>query len=125
MPNEILCTENLTPWIKLLPCGKSRGLGQLFRNTHRLIESHYFMANLHFRPVDLLARRFELVQTLSLVYSTELTTKQRAVDDIEWTLNSIFKRKLESTCPAANSSNVFIRQNKNGVGFYLTFKRLF
>ncbi len=144
MPNEILCTENLTPWIKLLPCGKSRGLAQLFSTTHRLIESHYFMANLHFKKVCnvssiLLTKkispltffkqihfhkkdeircdsyRFKLTQTLTVVYNTELATKQRVPENIEWTLDSIFKKRLTNTCPAANSSNVFIRQGKNGV----------
>ena len=49
IPNEIVCTENLTPWIKLLPCGKNKGLSQLLKNSPKLFESHYFMASLHFK----------------------------------------------------------------------------
>merc|ERR1719199_1458808 len=26
LPYEPICTENLTPWLKLLPCGRHRGL---------------------------------------------------------------------------------------------------
>mmetsp|Transcript_10595 Transcript_10595/g.31114 ORF Transcript_10595/g.31114 Transcript_10595/m.31114 type:complete len:565 (-) Transcript_10595:167-1861(-) len=29
LPQEPLCTENLTPWLKLLPCGRHRGLAAL------------------------------------------------------------------------------------------------
>merc|ERR1711937_715909 len=29
LPYEPVCTENLTPWLKLLPCGKRRGLAAL------------------------------------------------------------------------------------------------
>ncbi|CAK9095461.1 unnamed protein product [Durusdinium trenchii] len=29
LPYEPVCTENLTPWLKLLPCGRHRGLGAL------------------------------------------------------------------------------------------------
>lgn len=53
MPNEIVCTENLTPWLKLLPCGNYKGLAQLFKNSPRLFESHYFMASVHFKKTCL------------------------------------------------------------------------
>merc|ERR1740130_944983 len=29
LPYEPVCTENLTPWLKLLPCGRHRGLAAL------------------------------------------------------------------------------------------------
>ena len=29
LPGENVCTENLTPWKKLLPCGGKRGIGSL------------------------------------------------------------------------------------------------
>lgn len=51
IPNEIVCTENLTPWIKLLPCAKSKGLAQLFKTAPKLFESHYFMINLNFKRI--------------------------------------------------------------------------
>lgn len=51
IPNEIVCTENLTPWLKLLPCGKHKGLAQLFKSSPKLFESHYFMTSLHFKSV--------------------------------------------------------------------------
>lgn len=29
LPKEPLCTENLTPWLKLMPCGDAAGLASL------------------------------------------------------------------------------------------------
>jgi phosphatidylinositol glycan class T len=29
LPKEPLCTENLTPWLKLMPCGDAGGLASL------------------------------------------------------------------------------------------------
>lgn len=49
IPNEIVCTENLTPWIKLLPCAKSKGLATLFKNSPKLLDSHHFMTSLNFK----------------------------------------------------------------------------
>lgn len=31
LPREALCTENLTPWLKLLPCGDRAGLASILR----------------------------------------------------------------------------------------------
>jgi hypothetical protein len=38
MPSEAVCTENLTPWMKLLPCRDQSGLGKLL-NPVRLYDS--------------------------------------------------------------------------------------
>ena len=63
VPNEIVCTENLTPWIKLLPCGKHRGLGKLFTNPYKLFEAHYVSTNLHYKKICLVGHR--VVETVS------------------------------------------------------------
>lgn len=49
IPNEIVCTENLTPWLKLLPCGRNKGIAQLFKNWPKLFESQYLLAGLNFK----------------------------------------------------------------------------
>lgn len=48
IPNEIVCTENLTPWVKLLPC-TNKGIAQLLKNPPKLFESHYLLLGLHFK----------------------------------------------------------------------------
>lgn len=39
-PSESVCTENLTPFLKLLPCKGRSGLATLL-NPHRLFDSHW------------------------------------------------------------------------------------
>lgn len=46
MPREAVCTENLTPWVKLLPCRDQRGLAALL-NPLKLFDSHYHSMKLH------------------------------------------------------------------------------
>lgn len=41
LPRENLCTENLTPWKKLLPCYDRAGLAKLL-NAIKLLSAHYF-----------------------------------------------------------------------------------
>lgn len=50
LPRENVCTENLTPWKKLLPCGEQGGLARLL-NAIKLLSSHYFSLALNVRPI--------------------------------------------------------------------------
>ena len=50
LPSEIVCTENLTPWKKLLPCGSKAGLASLF-NAVKLQDTTYHSLGIHFRPI--------------------------------------------------------------------------
>ncbi len=49
IPNEIVCTENLTPWLKLLPCGRNKGIAELFKHIQKLFESQYLLVDLSFK----------------------------------------------------------------------------
>ena len=53
IPNEIVCTENLTPWVKLLPCTTNKGIAQLFKSPPKLFEAHYLLLGLHFKKTCL------------------------------------------------------------------------
>jgi hypothetical protein len=37
LPHEPICTENLTPWLKLLPCQGRAGTGLVLSNRSRLL----------------------------------------------------------------------------------------
>jgi len=41
LPQEAVCTENLTPWLKLLPCGDKEGLATLLRSRQRLFSARF------------------------------------------------------------------------------------
>ena len=51
LPRENLCTENLTPWKKLLPCKNRRGLAVLLSSGHMQKYSVYFSIGLELKPV--------------------------------------------------------------------------
>lgn len=48
LPQEAICTENLTPWTKLLPCRGRKGIGSLLVATN-LFNSQFISLSLDFR----------------------------------------------------------------------------
>lgn len=48
LPQEAICTENLTPWTKLLPCRSRKGLGSLLVATN-IFNSLFISLSLDFR----------------------------------------------------------------------------
>ena len=50
LPHEAVCTENLTPWKKLLPCFSKAGLASLLNAGH-LFNTNYFSLALDLRPI--------------------------------------------------------------------------
>ena len=67
MPNEIVCTENLTPWIKLLPCSKTNGLAKLLKSPHKLFDSNYLSVGLFFKKVKKVCLYFFIILILEYV----------------------------------------------------------
>ena len=60
LPSEVVCTENLTPWIKLLPCGKYKGLAQLLTNPSKLFDSSYNSIGIHFKHICLVRNNYSV-----------------------------------------------------------------
>lgn len=50
LPGEAVCSENVTPWSKLLPCKNLAGLASLLRPTS-LFRSNYIALKMTFRRV--------------------------------------------------------------------------
>ncbi|KAK7878621.1 hypothetical protein WMY93_030457 [Mugilogobius chulae] len=71
LPREIVCTENLTPWKKLLPCGSKAGLAVLMKS-EKLFHSSFHSEAVHIRPVcgnhQCTTTSWELRQTLDVVF---------------------------------------------------------
>lgn len=55
LPREVVCTENLTPWKKLLPCSSKAGLSVLLK-ADRLFHTSYHSQAVHMRPVCRVSR---------------------------------------------------------------------
>ncbi|ESO86516.1 hypothetical protein LOTGIDRAFT_128945 [Lottia gigantea] len=107
LPREIVCTENLTPWKKLLPCNTKVGLGSLFKAI-KLYDANYHSLGLHVRPVcrnsECKETSIELSQSLSVVFDPVTSN---------WSLKKIFGDFLSSRCPLTTSSKIFVDITSN------------
>ncbi|CAH8445960.1 unnamed protein product [Schistosoma margrebowiei] len=108
LPGEALCSENLTPWTKYLPCKSFSGLGSLLRSTS-LFKSNYNTMTIGVRRVclDLECHEIglELMETLTVVFDRSLLFAKRTSP---WSIKSILGSEFKGLCDAANTSRVFI-----------------
>ncbi|XP_065892482.1 GPI transamidase component PIG-T-like isoform X2 [Dysidea avara] len=106
MPWETVCTENLTPWKKLLPCEAKAGLAQLLL-ADKLFNNLYHSLGLHLVTNCLdegcTNVGLQLQMTLTLVHNP--TTLN---DVTEWSLQQQYGTRLKSSCPLATASTVYI-----------------
>ncbi|KAL5021161.1 hypothetical protein ScPMuIL_000316 [Solemya velum] len=107
LPREVVCTENLTPWKKLLPCGSKTGLASLF-NSMKLYDGNYHSLGIHVRPICrnrlCVSEALELKQTLTFVYDPTLRSRGYQT----WDFTSVYGRPLSSRCPLASNSKVYV-----------------
>uniref|UniRef100_A0A4X2JTN6 Phosphatidylinositol glycan anchor biosynthesis class T n=1 Tax=Vombatus ursinus TaxID=29139 RepID=A0A4X2JTN6_VOMUR len=113
LPREVVCTENLTPWKKLLPCSSKAGLSVLLK-AERLFHTSYHSQAVHIRPVcrdaHCVSVSWELRQTLTVVFDA-YTTGQGKKD---WSLFRMFSRTITEACPLASQSYVYVDISRNG-----------
>ncbi|KAI5069341.1 hypothetical protein GOP47_0015642 [Adiantum capillus-veneris] len=117
LPREAVCTENLTPWLKLLPCRDKAGLAALL-DRPTIYKGLYHSLRLYIRCYDFEEHRGVgnqkgtlLQQTLTLVIAPSETpipgdVKQRLQPS--WSLSSLFGRHLTGRCLLAKSSAIFL-----------------
>ncbi|CAK0843933.1 unnamed protein product [Prorocentrum cordatum] len=97
LPYEPVCTENLTPWLKLLPCGRHRGLAALLD------------------PLEVAASPLKSLSLVASVSESSQHVQLRASLDVVLPLQS--GRGLAAwsgereflQCPAAASTRVLVR----------------
>uniref|UniRef100_A0A8C6ZMR6 Phosphatidylinositol glycan anchor biosynthesis class T n=1 Tax=Nothoprocta perdicaria TaxID=30464 RepID=A0A8C6ZMR6_NOTPE len=107
LPREVVCTENLTPWKKLLPCGSKAGLAVLLK-AERLFHSSYHSQAVHIRPIcrdaSCQAVSWELRQTLTVVFENFSGTQGKK----DWSLFKMFSRTITEACPLASQSKIYV-----------------
>lgn len=118
LPREIVCTENLTPWKKLLPCESSRGFSSLL-NSRMIHNTNYHSIGIHVRNVckstDCSAVNLEIKQTVSLVYDYKI------IGGNDWSFRKLFGQGLPGACPLSSGSKVFVDVTSNDTNsFQLT-----
>jgi len=110
LPKENVCTENLTPWKKLLPCKAKRGLSILLNSGVVQKHSSYQSLILKIRPVcqtpDCDSVSTELSQSISLVFDPAVYNGQ--AENTDWNLKHLFGIGVGTACPMADTSQIFV-----------------
>ncbi|PRT54812.1 GPI transamidase component GPI16 [Wickerhamiella sorbophila] len=139
LPAEPVCTENLTPFIKLLPCKSRAGIASLL-DGHQLFDSQWQTMSV---DVDHIGDRLRLTQVVSNVIDVphmqrrrrdplprpepyaDLICKERewSADYIclpddprsaNWVISEIFDKELAPACPlAGDGPHVFVEASDN------------
>jgi len=118
LQHEGVCTENLTPWIKLLPCQSKMGIAGLLNN-YKLFDTNYYSMMAHLIPIcidsECKQKQLQLTQIISTVFDTKRIGKTKS-----WSLESLFSRKIKSYCPVSTNSKIKIelKDNKNESNYY-------
>lgn len=119
--DESLCTENLTPWKKLLPCFSKSGLSTLL-NSGNLFKSTYSSLAIDVVPNCLDDKcshtNFKVSQTMTVVFNAV-----RLFEGMNsWSLIKLFGSPLTKICPVAQSSRIYIEDtNRTQLGAYTIF----
>ncbi|KAL6630499.1 hypothetical protein ACP70R_028572 [Stipagrostis hirtigluma subsp. patula] len=114
LPREAVCTENLTPWLKLLPCRDKAGVASLLYRPS-IYKGYYHSQKLKLRSSKSLG--IILDQTLTVVLQPNtVSSKQLHSTDRQlqpsWSLSDLFNRKLSGKCLVSRSSRIFLEIDK-------------
>lgn len=102
LPHENVCTENLTPWLKLLPCKTKSGLASLL-DGHRLFDSDFHSMSVH---VVKSGQGVEMHLSLETVLDI---VRIRGDGKRDWSFDRLFGRSLVGVCPLAQTSLIRIQ----------------
>ncbi|XP_071918470.1 uncharacterized protein [Coffea arabica] len=123
LPREAVCTENLTPWLKLLPCRDKAGLSTLM-DRPSIYRGYYHSQRLHLTSNEFdsngLISGIVLDQTLTIVLQpnikgTGAIFSSGSTLQPSWSLSSLFGRKVGERCVLSKSSNVYVQLEQNSV----------
>lgn len=120
LPREAVCTENLTPWLKLLPCRDKAGLSALM-DRPSIYKGYYHSQRLHLKSDEFDTSKSSsgivLEQTLTVVLQpNSLGTGETLSGKMlqpSWSLDSLFGRKVRGKCSLSKSSNVYVQFERN------------
>ncbi|GAX78276.1 hypothetical protein CEUSTIGMA_g5718.t1 [Chlamydomonas eustigma] len=127
LPKEPVCAENLTPWLKLLPCRDQAGLAQLLRDRGTLYTAGYHSMGVkilsHFSPNGERVL-LQIVQTLTAVITLphqqsllhhrphtggsnqEASSPPAGTEEV--TLGKVLGTSVTRSCPSVDLSRVYI-----------------
>lgn len=116
---ETVCTENLTPWMKLLPCRSESGLAKYLSNPSYLLNFDYVSLGVHVLPTE--PRTLQM--TLMLVADRNLPPVPASISTFQppprspvFDLQALLGVKLSDSqhiCPLARSSRLIVHRPKD------------
>ena len=81
LPREVVCTENLTPFLKLLPCKGKAGVSSLL-DGHKLFDASWQSMSIDVRPLcpnNSSECIVEIEQTIDMVLDVERSKRPRGI----------------------------------------------
>ncbi|XP_054730032.1 GPI transamidase component PIG-T [Anastrepha obliqua] len=105
LPRENVCTENLTPWKKLLPCNSKQGFASLL-NSGYVHNTNYHSLGIKMRTICESYDKnciLEFTETANLVYDPKLLGTNG-----DFSLRRLFGQGLNGHCSLAKSSKIYI-----------------
>ncbi|KAF9225931.1 Gpi16 subunit, GPI transamidase component [Gyrodon lividus] len=99
LPSEHVCTENLTPFLKLLPCKSSMGLARLL-NPQRVFDADWHGLGVHVRSTE---RGVELKLGVQAVLDPVRWSAGKRRD---WSFQTLFDCNIDTSCPVSSSSTI-------------------
>lgn len=104
LPREIVCTENLTPWKKLLPCSNRDGLTSLL-NSGFIHSTNYHSLGLHIRTLSQSdsVYKMQVKQTVNLVFDKKIVSHNG-----DWAMRRMFGQGLAGGCFLSKTSKIYL-----------------
>lgn len=80
LPHEVVCTENLTPFLKLLPCKGKAGIASLL-DGHKLFDASWQSMAIDIRPICPLDGEcvLQIEQTIDMVLDIDRSKRPRGM----------------------------------------------
>ncbi|XP_037827103.1 GPI transamidase component PIG-T [Lucilia sericata] len=106
LPREIVCTENLTPWKKLMPCNSKHGFASLL-NSGNVHNTNYHSLAIKVRTLCNAKEEciLEFIESANLVYDPKLLG---AANEYDFSLRRMFGQGLNGYCALADSSKIYV-----------------
>jgi GPI-anchor transamidase subunit T len=105
LPREVVCTENLTPWKKLLPCDSREGFTSLL-NAQFIYSTNYHSLGIHVRQLCLDSSCKDVIleskQTVNVVHDL------KHFGGNDWSIRKLFGQGLNGACELAESSKIYL-----------------
>uniref|UniRef100_A0A0A9EP81 GPI-anchor transamidase, putative n=1 Tax=Arundo donax TaxID=35708 RepID=A0A0A9EP81_ARUDO len=114
LPREAVCTENLTPWLKLLPCRDKAGVASLLYRPS-IYKGYYHSQKLKLRSSQSVGIILDQTLTAVLQPNTVNSKQLHATDgqlQPSWSIRHLFNRKLSGKCPVSKSSRIYLEIDK-------------